>query len=192
MEQVLIWKGKHSDAIYDASTPQKLAEASLAVLDLWLNAYQYVYKPDDPVSEGYLAAPYHEEWRKTVELARRELMSEPPDATADMRELVADHNKKVEQARERVHRATQQYQRELDEYVTAKQLVDEWDTSIVAPEPWEDSQGRKRQKAPFPKAWDFLQSMSSFGSEYQEVELYTLAVPERPTKDDAEDAAETA
>ena len=91
-----------------------------------------------------------------------------------------------------MHRATQQYQRELDEYVTAKQLVDEWDTSIVAPEPWEDSQGRKRQKAPFPKAWDFLQSMSSFGSEYQEVELYTLAVPERPTKDDAEDAAETA
>jgi hypothetical protein len=54
MDQILVWKAKHADYYYDASTPEKLDKAARKIIHSLVYEEQYIYEPDDDISEHTL------------------------------------------------------------------------------------------------------------------------------------------
>jgi hypothetical protein len=164
MKQILIWKGKHSDAYYDASTDEDLANAALDVIRSWME-WQFIRPGEDPLREEYVNASWNDSWRETVEWSKKDLAEES--------EATQLYNDKVKKAKAKVARRLSEYQEADETYAEAKRLVDEWDTSVVTPAP-RQGQTRMLNPKPYVKAWHFLQSLPSMGSEYQDVRIEQL------------------
>lgn len=166
MKQILIWKGKHSDAYYDATTDEDLANASLDVIRAWMEDWQFIRPGQDPFDPDYVNANWNEDWRETIEWSKKDLAEES--------EATEFYNKKVRKAKTRVANRISEFEEANEAYAEAKRLVDEWDTSVVQQEPYRYSDGRVVPRKPYVKAWRFLQDLGGFGSEYQEVRIEQL------------------
>lgn len=166
MKQILIWKGKHSDAYYDASTDEDLANAALDVIRSWME-WQFIRPGQDPLDHDYISTPWNTRWRDTVGWSKKDLAEES--------EATQLYNDKVKKAKAEVARRVSEFQEENKHYAEAKRLVDDWDTTVIPPSEYVGERtGETRTRRGYVKAWHFLQSLPGTGSEYQDVRIEQL------------------
>lgn len=158
MGKLIIARGKHSDTYYNADTDEQVANAALDIIRDWLE-WQFIRPGQDPFDPDYVNASWNVAWRETIEWSKKDLAEES--------EATEFFNKKVREAKKTVARKVDAFEQENADYVEAKRMVDEWDISVVTPEP-RMGQTRMLHPKPYVRAYRFVRDRS--GGEYQQVD----------------------
>lgn len=153
--RVLVWKNKHANQYYDASTPEALDASAREILRSLIHDYQYVYGPSEP---SYFGIDLEQ-----AALTDDQIAELPTNA---MRETAASHKSAKE-------RADKEYEDDVEEYQNALK-VSRGEEVIVDHGVYRRDDPRGRWKAgdrALKKltAWDILQDRN--GAEYEVFEL---------------------
>lgn len=157
--KVLVWKDKHCDHYYDASTDEALEKSAVKVLKQ-LMEYSYIYKPEDPMD--------HIEY-SGIDLEQAQLTDEQIAAlpTDGLREEARKHKAKFAQRFKR-HESEMAEYREIEKIIAGE--------TVMSPD-WvrqADSRDGKHKKGDVMPgrpvtAWSILQGRN--GAEYEVFEI---------------------
>lgn len=166
--QILVWKGKHSDSYYDATTDEALQAASRSIIKE-LVEYGYVYEPEAPREET-------EQVKELLALTPEEVEAIPASVRGFTQNEIRRHKARIaadESAKAEWEEAVAHSKGEDVARLVMKRDDPRWEKVVEAaakkPEIYrEREEGMFRVVTP----WSFLSDRSGF--EYEDYELVTV------------------